>query len=169
MLPNIFTNLPTLETERLILRKLLYSDKSDIFKYARNPEVTKYILWYPHQTEMDTLEFLNIVYEEYRKNRPASWGIETKETNKIIDTAGFVNWDEKNHKAEIGYVLSQDFWNNGLASEAVKEILKFGFENLDLNRIEARCNKSNVASSKLLEKLGFTFEGVLRALNDMQL
>jgi len=162
MLPNIFTNLPSLETEKLILRKLLYSDKKDIFEYAKKSEVAKDVLWYPHQTEMDTLEFLNTIYEEYRKNRPAPWGILLKENNKIIGTAGFVNCDEINHKAEIGYVLSKVYWGKGIMSEAVKEIIKFGFESLELNRIEARCNTSNIASGKLLEKIGFTYEGVLR-------
>lgn len=162
MLSKIFTNLPELKTERLLLRKLLYSDKVDIYSYAKNPDVAKYSLWEAHQSEMETLEFLNIIYEEYRKNRPAPWGIELKEISRIIGTAGFVKWDRVNSNAEIGYALSKDYWNKGIATEAVKKVIDFGFYNLNLNRIEARCLEFNVPSIKLLEKLGFKFEGILR-------
>ncbi len=162
MLLDTFSNLPIIETERLILRKLLYSDKEDIFYYASKPEVAKYTLWYPHQSKVDTLEFLNIVYEGYRTNTPAPWGIELKAISKIIGTVGFVDWDKNNHKAEIGYALSQDYWNKGITTEAVRKVINFGFNKMELNRIEARCKRENVSSSRVLVKLGFTFEGILR-------
>ena len=113
MLEHVFINLPTLETERLRLRKLLYSDQADIFEYASNPEVAKHLLWEAHQSEFDTIQFLNLVYEAYNKNNAAPWGIELKSINKIIGTVGFVNWDKERNEMEIGYALSQNYWNKG--------------------------------------------------------
>ncbi|MFZ1289799.1 MAG: GNAT family N-acetyltransferase [Melioribacteraceae bacterium] len=161
MLSHIFINLPTLETERLILRKLEYSDRDDIFEYAKNPEVAKYVLWEAHKSEIDTIEFLNLIYESYNKNEAAPWGIQLKESLKIIGSVGFVNWNKDNNSAEIGFVLSQKFWNKGYISEAVNEVIKFGFDNMQLNKIIARCKPENISSEKVLLKSGMEFIGIL--------
>ncbi len=162
MLDRFFINLPQLETERLFLRKLEYSDKQDIFEYASNPEVSKYMPWEAHGAEMDTLDFLNITYDNYNNDRPASWGIVLKTNNKIIGTAGFSSLDKVNLRAEFGYAISQDYWNKGIATEAAKEMLKYGFNKMHLNRIEAICNIENIASARVLEKAELTLEGILR-------
>ena len=111
MLDGFFINLPQLETERLLLRKLEYTDKQDIFEYASNPEVSKYMPWEAHGGEIDTLDFLNIAYDNYNNDRPASWGIVLKSKKKIIGTAGFASLDKINLRAEFGYAISQDYWN----------------------------------------------------------
>ncbi len=160
MLDYIFCQLPTLETERTYLRKLLYSDKSDIFAYAKNPKVAEHVIWDAHQSEFDTLEFLNTVYAAYNKNKAAPWGIELKETGKIIGTAGFVNWEKENQKAEIGYVLSKDYWKKGIMTEVVKDIINFGFEKIGLTEISARSKPANVASQKVLIKCGLRYNGL---------
>jgi ribosomal-protein-alanine N-acetyltransferase len=158
LLDYIFIHLPKIETNRIILRKLLYSDKHDILAYAKNPEVSKYLLWDAHQSEIDTIEFLNIIYSAYNKNNAAPWGIELKSSNKIIGTAGFIAWNKKIHEAEIGYALSQEYWNQGIISEAINEIVKFGFDILKLEKITARCKAQNIASYKVLEKSGFLYD-----------
>ena len=129
---NIFRNLPTIETNRLILRKLQYSDQDDIYAYANNPNVAKHVLWDAHKDKFDTIEFLDIILEAYSDNRAAPWGIELKENRKIIGTVGFVSFDSEIMEAEIGYALSEDYWNRGIISEAIKEVLRFGFEQLML-------------------------------------
>ena len=161
MLDRVFINLPTLETERMYLRKLLYSDQKDIFDYARNPSVAQHLLWDAHQSEFDTIQFLNLVYEAYNHNNAAPWGIELKSKKKIIGTAGFVHWNKENKEAEVGYALSQQYWNLGLVTEAVKKIIKFGFEELNLHSITSRCKIENTGSYKVLEKSGFVFEGII--------
>ncbi len=161
MLDRIFISLPTLETERLILRKLLYSDKNDIFSYAQNPKVAQHVLWDAHQSNFDTLEFLNIVYEAYNKNNAAPWGIQLKNEDKIIGTSGFVSWDKEKKEAEIGFALAEEYWNKGIITEANIEIIKFGFEKMKLNKIVSRCKPENIGSYKVLEKCGFTFDGVI--------
>lgn len=162
MLEHVFIKLPMLETERLHLRKLLYSDQADIFAYAKNPEVAKHLLWDTHQNEFDTIQFLNLVYEAYNHNNPAPWGIELKGNKKIIGTAGFVSWDRDKNEMEVGYALAQNYWGQGIVTEAVEEIIKFGFEKLKLTAITSRCNPINIGSFRVLEKSGFTFNGIIK-------
>ena len=160
MLEHFFVSLPTLETDRLILRKIEYSDKSDIFEYAKNPEVAKYVLWEPHKEEIDTIAFLNIIYAAYNKNKTAPWGIQIKENSKMVGTVGFVKWDKENKTGEIGYALSQEYWGKGIITEAVKEIVKFGFDKMELKKITAHCISENLASEKVLLKSGFNSDGL---------
>lgn len=161
MLDRAFINLPTLETERISLRKLQYSDQKDIFEYAKNPLVTEHLLWDAHQSEFDTIQFLNLVYEAYNHNNAGPWGIELKSIKKIVGTAGFVSWDREKKEAEIGYTIAPQYWNKGLVTEAVKEIIKFGFEKLNLKKINSRCKLENIGSYRVLEKSGFTFDGII--------
>ncbi|MBK8944839.1 MAG: GNAT family N-acetyltransferase [Ignavibacteriae bacterium] len=146
----------------LILRKIEYSDRFDIYEYAKNPEVAKYVLWEAHKSEIDTIAFLNLIYEGYNKNEPAPWGIELKDNSKIIGTIGFVNFNKENNFAEIGFVLAQEFWNKGYVSESISEVVKFGFTKLNLKKIIARCKLENIASEKVLLKSGFNFIGILK-------
>ncbi len=158
----IFNNLPKLETERLLLRKLRYKDVQDIYDYAHDEEVAQFVMWDAHHSELETLEFLNVVISLYNKNEPAPWGIELKETKRIIGTIGFVSLESEHNKAEVGYTLAKRYWNKGLMTEALKKVIEFGFEKMKLNRIEARCIKENEQSIKVLLKVGMKEEGTLR-------
>lgn len=162
LLNNIFTNLPTIETERLRLRKLKYSDQKDIFVYAHNPKVAEHVLWEAHSNEFDTIQFLNLVYEAYNHNRAAPWGIEIKNGQNIIGTVGFVNYYPDKREAEIGYALSEKYWGKGLTTEAVGEVIKYGFEQMELNLITARCKLQNIPSYRVLEKCNFNFDGIIK-------
>ncbi|MDI7743123.1 GNAT family protein [Lysinibacillus fusiformis] len=158
----IYKDLPVLETERLILRKVTVDDAEDMFSYASNEEVTKYVTWNPHKTLTDTKEFINLIISKYESSQVAPWGIEYKANGKFIGTIDFVWW-QPNHKiAEIGYVISQDYWGKGFTTEAAKEIMKFGFTNMDLVRIQARCFLENIGSARVMEKAGMSFEGIIR-------
>lgn len=158
----VFNNFPILETPRLILRKLSLEDAEDIFEYAQDPEVTRYLSWDPHKSIEDSIRFIEFMLEKYKIEGYGDWGIEYKEKGKLIGTCGYTWWDRKNSKAEIGYVLSRKYWNMGLMTEAVKEIIKFGFEKMFLNRIQARCIVENFASERVMQKVGMKFEGILR-------
>ena len=167
MLDHIFINLPTLETKRLVLRKLLYTDQEDIFEYAKKPTVAEHVLWEPHKTEFDTIQFLNLVYESYNHNQAAPWGITVKKVDKVIGTVGFVNWNREDNIAEIGYALDEKYWNQGFVTEAVFKVINFGFEKLKLHKIISRCKPQNVGSFRVLEKCGFNFDGLVE--NQMQI
>jgi ribosomal-protein-alanine N-acetyltransferase len=159
---NIFKDLPTLETERLILRKINLKDAADIFQYASDPLLTKHTLWATHTSIEDSKYFIEAVMLEYRKHLPTSWGIEHKRDSKLIGTCGFIYWDRHDSRAEIGYALSRQYWGQGYMTEAVQAIIDVGFCQMNLNRIEARCNLANKASAQVMEKVGMKFEGILR-------
>lgn len=157
-----FDNLPTLETERLLLRKARASDARDFFEYASDPEVSKHSTWSAHQSLADTRQFINGILNHYQAHHVAPWGIEHKADRKFIGTCGFGNWITYHHRAEIGYALARPYWSQGYMTEAVRAVLSFGFDEMQLNRIEARCKLENIGSARVLEKAGMTCEGILR-------
>ena len=159
---DIFGNLPPLETERLLLRKLSLDDAYDLFAYGRDPEVTRYVMWEPHRTVDDSIQFIKWAIRQYEEGQIAPWGVELKETGKLVGTAGFHTWSTRHRRAEIGYTLARPFWGQGLMTEAVRAIIDFGFRVMDLNRIEARCFTENIASARVMEKCGMQFEALLR-------
>jgi ribosomal-protein-alanine N-acetyltransferase len=158
----IFAELPTLETEHLILRKLRTEDLGDMHIYGSNDEVSKFVSWNTHQSLSDTKVFLDNILEQYEKKKIAFWGIELKENRKLVGTINFVSINLKHKKAEMGYILSQEFWGKGIMTEATKEIIKFGFEKMNFVRIEAKCMVENIGSQRVMEKAGMTFEGIIR-------
>ena len=159
---NIFKELPTLYTKSLMLRKITLEDAQDIFGYSKDPEVTRFVTWEPHKSIDDSINFLKSVIQRYENNEPSDWGIIYKENNKFIGTCGYVLWVPVHSLAEIAYALSREYWGKGLVTEAVKEVIKHGFEKMNLNRIYARCFVENIGSQKVLEKVGMKFEGILR-------
>jgi ribosomal-protein-alanine N-acetyltransferase len=158
----IFGDLPQLETQRLILRKLTPGDASDIFDYASDPEVTKYLLWNTHQTVSDSLAFVSAALARYDTGAPAPWGIVLKNEGKIIGTCDYISVRETHSRAEIGYALSRKYWGRGIMTEAVRKVIDYGFRVKNFNRIQAVCDVPNIGSARVLEKAGMTFEGILR-------
>ncbi|MER2237318.1 MAG: GNAT family protein [Psychrobacillus sp.] len=158
----IYGDLPQLETERLILLKITLCDAEDMYTYGSNPEVSKYVTWDQHNTIEDTKEFIHFILKQYEKKDIAPWGIEYKETGQFIGTIDFVQWQIKHDSAEIGYVLSPDYWGQGLTTEAAEALIHFGFNHMDLIRIQARCFVENVGSSRVMEKVGMSYEGTTR-------
>jgi [ribosomal protein S5]-alanine N-acetyltransferase len=161
-LEEIFRELPTLETPRLVLRKIRLGDAPDIFAYASDPAVARYTTWPPHPTVAATEAFVRELLQRYAQGLVAPWGIVHREDGKMIGSCGFAYVMAWHGRAEIAYALSRAYWGRGLMPEAVRAVLGFGFETLRLNRIEARCEIENVASERVMQKLGMQFEGVLR-------
>nr|WP_242056873.1 GNAT family N-acetyltransferase [Planktothrix sp. FACHB-1355] len=159
---NIFSDLPVLETDRLLLRKLNWEDTNDMFEYASDPEVSQWTTWSVHESIADTKTFLNAVINEYANHEVSPWGIQHKADGKIIGTCGFVDWIYNDDRAEVGYALSRKYWGKGYMTEAVRAVIDFGFRTMELNRIEARCKIENIASARVMEKVGMQFEGILR-------
>ena len=160
----IFSNMPTLYTERLSLRMMHPIDAEDMFDYARRPEVTKYLLWREHTDIEYTRDYLNYISGRYALGSFFDWALIDRESRRMIGTCGFTRIDTANNSAEIGYVLNPDFHRRGFGSEAVRRVLKFGFEELGLQRIEARFMQGNEASLALMKSVGMTFEGYMRDL-----
>ncbi|MCC3603264.1 MAG: GNAT family N-acetyltransferase [Microcoleus sp. PH2017_29_MFU_D_A] len=159
---DILANIPTIETERLLLRKITLNDASDMFEYASNPEVSEYTMWSTHTSIEDTKYFLKSLTKMYKRKELVDWGIVHKAEKKFIGTCGYVEWSMTHSRAEIGYALSARYWREGYMSEAVNAIIEFGFREMLLNRIVGRCEVNNIASVRVMEKVGMQLEGILR-------
>ena len=155
-------DLPDLETDRLILRKMTPNDAEAVFAYASDPEVTRHVVWETHRTIEDSERFLRSVVERYEKGEAAEWGIVYKGDGRFIGGCGIVGWEPDHVRAEMGYVISREYWGRGLMPEAVRAMISFGFGRMGLNRIEARCIAQNTASARVMEKAGMSYEGTLR-------
>ncbi len=158
----IFYNLPTLETPRLIMRKMLPSDADDMFEYAKLKEVTRYLLWSPHISPSETRMYLYSLKKEYSKGRHREWALIDKKTSKMIGTCGFTTIDTDNSVGELGYVLNPAYHKMGIAAESAMKLISLGFDYLDLERIEIKFMAENTPSMKVGIKCGMTFEGILR-------
>ncbi len=158
-----FPNLPELETERLLLRKMRLDDAGAMFAYASDPEVTRYVLWETHRSIEDSESFLGFAAEGYRRGDFGGWGVVLKDSGAFVGTCGIdVDYAPEHARAELGYVLSREHWGKGLMPEAVRAVIRFGFGRMRLNRLEARCIAENTASARVMEKAGMTYEGTLR-------
>ena len=158
----VLKDLPTLETERLILRKMVLNDAEAVFAYASNSEVSRYTLWETHRSIEDSRAFLEFATQKYENGGEPDWGIVYRGNGCLVGACGLVNWEAEHARAEVGFVLSREYWGRGLMSEAVRAILRFGFKRMNLNRIEARCIAENAASARVMEKAGMVYEGTLR-------
>ena len=153
--------LPQLETERLILRSPCAGDIADIVEYANNPVIAETTLNIPHPyTEQDAINWLSKGYLGFSDKSEYSFGIEVKATGTFIGGIG-LKVNKRFNRAEIGYWLGEPFWNQGFGTEALKPILKFGFESLMLHKIEAHYLVTNVASGRIMDKNGMIREGEL--------
>ena len=157
----VLKDLPTLETERLILRKMVLNDAEAVFAYASNSEVSRYTLWETHRSIEDSRAFLEFATQKYENGGEPDWGIVYRGNGCLVGACGLVNWEAEHARAEVGFVLSREYWGRGLMSEAVRAMLRFGFERMNLNRIEARCIAENAASARVMEKAGMVYEGTL--------
>lgn len=158
----LFVNMPRLESERMSFRAIKRSDLYDIYEYSSNPKTSQYLLWNPHKSISETKEFIEIVLSKYKSGDYNDWAIVYKKTGKMIGTCGFTRIDEENSLVEIGYVLNPDFWGMGLATEAVEIILKFAFDIIKANRVEAKFIFGNNASLAVMKKVGMKLEGYYR-------
>lgn len=158
-----FTQVPVIETERLILRPFCYDDINDYLSFFSDEDVQEYLGGIPIPKDFeDAKRWVNNMNGRCLKSKLViTWCIELKEKNKVVgrcDLGGFV----RRSMADIAYYLSKEYWNRGLASEAVEAVVDLGFTNLMLHRIQATVLPQNIYSLKILNKIGFVEEGLLR-------
>lgn len=159
----VFSKIPTFETNRLIIRPMRMFDAFDMYEYARMPETSKFLTWGPHTDIEYTKNYLAFVISKYRTGEFFDWAVVLKgEEEKMIGTCGFSKIDFSNDIGEIGYVINPDFWGHGYATEAAQVIIRFGFEELDLNRIEGKFMIGNDSSLAVMKRCGMQYEGTSR-------
>ncbi len=157
-----FASLPRIQTEHLLLRRLSMRDAEDFHEYARDPEVTRHLLWSTHRSMADTRRHLQFLLEQYHRSEPGSWAIVDRRSGKMIGTIGFMAYDATHLVAEVGYSLNRAWWNRGVTTEAMQAVLREAFESLGVNRVEAMHFPENPASGRVMEKCGTRHEGRLR-------
>lgn len=153
---------PVIETERLVLRKVTSEDAKSIFKYLSNKEVMKYVGLEPYKSEEDTLDEIAWYQSILEKKTGIRWGITLRDQGEVIGSCGFLNTISQHYRTEIGFELSNEYWGQGIAREAIQAVIQYGFKSLGFNRIEALIEPPNIPSQKLVERIGFFREGLLR-------
>jgi [ribosomal protein S5]-alanine N-acetyltransferase len=152
-----------IESERLILRKLRLEDCHDLFEYTSNAEVAKYVSWNKHDELEQATKYIQKVMDDYEEgDNPYVWAIEYKENGKMIGTMEFFLYSKKNQWCELESDMNPLYWNKGLNTEALKAIIEYCFNTLQLNKVQARCYAENKGSAKVLKKAGMTYEGTMR-------
>lgn len=155
---NKLTDIPSLQTSRLLLREVISADAFDIFEITSDRQVTKYTFWNTHQSIEDTEKFIS-----YLKSPDiVAWAIVLKESEQVIGYCFFHSLNAAHRKAEIAFGISREYWSQGYATEAAREVINYGFTEGNLKRIEGTCMLDNLASSRVLEKLGMKFEKVIQ-------
>jgi len=156
-----FQTFPQLETKNLLLRRIHPSDAGALFKILADDEVTRF---YDDDAFTDISQARDQIeaWETSFKNKGCiRWGITRKEKGTMIGSCGFYGFHTWYQRASIGYELARYCWRQGIMTEALSAMLNFGFDELELNRIEAVVMPENTASIIMLEKLGFRNEGLL--------
>ena len=156
---------PVLTTERLILSRPVEGDMQHIIHYLDSDKVySENTANMPYPYKEADAEFLihEVVDKGFENETDFVFAIRNKENGLIMGLIGIHHWDKANQKAEIGYWLGKEFWNKGYVTEAMAEVLVFGFHVLNLNKITASFFPHNPASGRVMEKSGMRQEAVLK-------
>lgn len=151
-----------LESTRLRLRALGDRDVDDVFAIFGDPDVMRY--WsFPAFRERDqAMRLIETIRRDFAARTSVLWGVACRDDDVVVGTCRLFHFEAEHRRAEIGFALRRGDWGQGLASEAVATVVDFAFGPLDLIRIEADADPRNERSIRLLERLGFVREGLLR-------
>jgi len=148
-----------LQGERVLLRPLAVRDADDMFVFASDPEVTKYLPWEAETNVAMVRGFLQDQVARRRRGESIGFSIVHRATGAMIGSTDLMELKAVRGQAEIGYLLARAYWSQGLMTEAARLTLGYGFATLHLNRIIAWADQDNAASRRVLEKLGMTVAG----------
>jgi ribosomal-protein-alanine N-acetyltransferase len=147
-------------TRQLVLRRPRLSDADDIFdSYAADPEVTRYVTWRPYKDRSEVAPFLQSRLARWDSGEEFSWVITRPEKDRVI---GVIGCRVREHAADIGYVMSRNYWNRGYTTEAANTVVDWASNLEFVYRVWAVCDVENIASARVLEKIGMQREGILR-------
>lgn len=158
-IPDLF---PAIHLEALLLREVDGRDAEAWYARNSDPDVV-----FPMGGELmfaprDAYAAIDSIRRRFREKTMIRWGIVPRGYTEAVGTTGFNDFTQHDLRAELGYGLAQDWWGQGLMTEANRAVIDFGFRTLELNRIEAAVLEGNTRSLRVLEKLGFQREGLLR-------
>lgn len=161
---DFFRQLPVLHTERLALRSVQPDDAAEIFSFTSRPETSAIVSWHPHASVEVTRGFVESIVAKYARGEPAQWAMTQRGSGRVIGIVGFVSFSSVHRRGEIAFVNDPAFWGRGLMTEAVRAVVEYGLGELQLVRVEAKCEVENFASAKVLERAGMSLEGLARKL-----
>lgn len=157
------TGTTEIETKNLILRKFEYSDNDDMLKHwISDPKIQSMYGEPTYTTKDEVNKLLNKYITSYEKDDYYRWAIILKETNECIGQLAYFLVDNKNHFAEIEYCIGSNFQRKGYVTEATKSVIEYGFNSINLHKIQISHKSINTPSKKVIEKCGFIYEGTLR-------
>jgi ribosomal-protein-alanine N-acetyltransferase len=162
MLSINFTPFPNLETERLTLRRVDKNDASPILELRSDVETMKYIPRPLLKSTEEALEHIAMIDAKIENSEGINWAITLKNDSKLIGIIGFYRIKPEHFRAEIGYMLLPDFSGKGIISEAINEVVNYGFNEMHLHSVEGIIDPNNLASAKVLQKNGFVKEAHLK-------
>jgi [ribosomal protein S5]-alanine N-acetyltransferase len=161
-LGDAFRRFPTLTTERLRLRELRLTDTEAVYAIKSDAEVTRRYGEEPHRSVEETRGWVEKRLVDYERRDAIVWAFARREDDTVIGSCCFWHFDPTFRTAEIGYELCRSEWGRGIGAEGVSAAVRYGFEEMDLHRIEACPLVFNEPSRQLLLRLGFVLEGTLR-------
>ncbi len=153
---------PTIDLGDFVLREQTLEDAEDFLEYYSDPEVSKYIVSFIPQTVDEARSEIGYWINVFDYNDGLYFAIARKSDNKMIGSVGVSGVNRSHNRIEASYDLAQEYWGRGIMTKALSAVLKYAFEELKFNRIEAYAMPGNIGSQKVLEKCGFNFEGNLR-------
>lgn len=156
----MFRQFPILETEDLKLREVAAADVSSVFSIFSDPEVVRFYDLSVFDSPNQAAEMINRWRFRFEKREAVRWGITRAVQGQVIGTVGL--HVQSDWKAGLGYDLGRPHWRQGIMTQALRAVLSFAFQEIELERLEALVMPGNQASSGLLAKLGFRREGLLR-------
>ena len=152
-----------IETARLILRQFIIDDVEKMYQnWANDDEVTKYLMWESHKDKNVTKNVLEDWIKNYSKNDFYQLAIVPKDINEPVGSIGIVGKNDKIKMVHFGYCIGKKWWNKGFTSEALSILIKYFFEDVNVNRIESRHDSNNPNSGKVMIKCGMKYEGSKR-------
>ena len=155
-----FPDFQELQTSRLHLRKIDMADLEDLYAFASSEAVTRYMLFNPHKSLADSVASIEKCLARYAAGRNYRWGIALKESNRLIGMIDLLGFQEAEGSCSFAYMLGEDFWGRGYGTEALHAVFQFGFNQMELRRIEADHMAPNAASGGVMRKCGMEQTGM---------
>lgn len=154
--------LPTLDAPRVRLRWLSAGDVDALFAVFSDREMMRYWSTPAFRERAEAEALLARIQQRFADKLGFQWGVERKDDGRILGTCTLFHLDSRNMRAELGYALASAYWKNGYMREALSALLDYAFGTMKLRRLEADVDPRNASSLRILQKLGFSREGLLR-------
>lgn len=152
-----------LETYRLVLRPLNDQDSGSLYENVKEYNIARWTISIPHPYPKEgAISFIKQSKKHLQNGTAYHLAILLKDTTGLVGVMSLIGMNLRHRNAELGYWVGKDYWNKGIATEAAQKMLKFGFQDLNLQRISARCFYNNTPSIRVMEKIGMKYEGKFR-------